>query len=61
MKSGKSGGIYSKLQVTRESMTVLLRSLLRIDPDVYHCKLQVIPTVPFLILFVLIILYSLQL
>jgi len=45
-KSGKSWGIYSKLQVTREWITVNLHLLLKIYPDVYHCKLQVIPMVP---------------
>ena len=45
MKSGKSWGIYSKLLVTMERMTVNLQVLLKIYPAAYSCKLQVIPTV----------------
>jgi len=42
-KSGKSCGIYSKLQVTRGWMTVNLHVLLKIYPAAYSCNLQVIP------------------
>ena len=45
MKSGKSWGIYSKLQVTREWMTVNLHIQLKIYPAAHSCMLQVIPTV----------------
>jgi len=45
-KSGKSWGIYSKLQVTMEWITVNLHILLKFYPAAYSCKLQVIPTVP---------------
>jgi len=46
MKSGKSWRTYSKLQVTREWMTVNLHVLLKIYSAAYHWKLQVIPMVP---------------
>jgi len=46
MKSGKSWGIYSKLQVTREWMTVDLHILLNVYLAAYRCKLQVIQMVP---------------
>jgi len=45
MKSGKSWGIYSKLQVTMEWMTVNLHVLLNFYPTAYSCKLQEIRTV----------------
>ena len=45
-KSGKSWGIYSKLHVTMEWMTVNLHILLRFYPAAHSRKLQVIPTVP---------------
>jgi hypothetical protein len=45
-KSGKSWGIYSKLQVTREWMTVNLHIVHKIHPAAYRYKLVVIPTVP---------------
>jgi hypothetical protein len=44
-KSGMSWGIYRKLQVTRELLTVNLHILLKIHPAAYRCKLEVIPTV----------------
>ena len=45
-KSGQSWAIYSKLQVTREWMTVNLQVVLKVHPPVHRCKLEVIPTVP---------------
>jgi len=45
-KSGKSWGVYSKLQVTREWMTVNLHVLLKINRAAHSSKLRVIPTVP---------------
>jgi len=44
-KSGKSWGIYSKLQVTMEWITVNLHVLLKFYAAGYCRKLQVIPTV----------------
>jgi len=45
-KSGKSWGIYSKLQVTMEWMTVNLHVLLKFHPPAYNHKLKVISKVP---------------
>jgi len=45
-KRGKSWGICTKLQVTREWMTVNLHVLPKVYPAAYRCKLQVIPMVP---------------
>jgi hypothetical protein len=45
-KSGKSWGIYCKLLVTREWVTVNLHVLLKIHPAAYCCKLEVVSTVP---------------
>ena len=45
-KSAQSWVIYSKLQVTREWMTVNSHILLKLYPAAYRCKLHVIPTVP---------------
>jgi hypothetical protein len=44
-KSGKSWGIYSKLQVTKEWMTVNLHVQLKFYLAAYSCKLQGIPMV----------------